>query len=366
MTKNLIIILFLLLPFLSNSQSIVRADSMELPSTWRGIRIPGTYSGYIGGTSSSIDNPPNNIQYVSLDTCYRLLGVGAGSSTPEVDTLLFPNVTGLSRSISYRFNFRLASIAYNPSVNLAAGVDLTDTIKVEYTNDGGTNPASPNWRRELNITGSGNASWGFNSVGQSINKTSSFPLITVNNYTSTTSNPITEVSLTLPTGYFTQLRFRITMILNGSGESFLIDNAQLIALTVLPIELGSFKVDKKDSFNKITWITLSEKNNDFFELYSSFDGVEFNRITKIIGAGDSNTPINYEYNDYQNCDGIIYYKLRQVDYNGNFEEFGPITLNCLQSKKVLKICNILGQEVTDNYQGVKIYFFDDFSIEKVK
>jgi len=357
MTKNLIIFLFLLLPFLSNSQSILRADSMELPATWRGVRVPGTYSGYIGGTSSTIDNPANSIQYVSSDTCYRLLGTGIGSSTPEIDTLVFPNITGLDRTKRYTIRFKLASIAYNPSVNLAAGVDISDTIKLEWSASNGVG-----WLSEIVITGNNNASWGFGSTGTTISKIAN---LGPSYYSSSTITPIKEVNLTLPLNV-AQLKIRIPMRLNAIGESFLIDDVLVIVPVVLPIELGSFKVEKKDGFNKITWVTLSEKNNDFFELYSSFNGVEFNRVTKIIGAGDSNTPISYEYNDYQNCNGTIYYKLKQVDYNGNFEEFGPIALNCSQSKKVLKICNILGQEVTNSYQGVKIYFFDDFSIEKVK
>ena len=272
------LIVLLLFFNISHAQPIIRTDSMELPSIWSGVRTPGTYSGYTGGLSAAIDLPANDTQYVSSDTCYRLLGVGLGSSAIEYDTLLFPNITGLSKSTSYRIKFKLASIAYNPAVNLAAGVDLTDTIKLEFSPNNGLS-----WWREVLITGNGNASWGFNGPGQIINKISIFPSTNIGYYSSSTANPIREVNLTLPTGYITQLRIRITMQLNGIGESFLVDDMQVLALYTLPVELSSFTGHRVGNQVKLKWTTQSETNNDYFSIYRSPHGLEYWQLVGKIG-----------------------------------------------------------------------------------
>lgn len=316
---------------------------MELPSVWRGVSVPGTYSGYVGGLSSAIDLPANDTQYVSIDSCYRLLGVGLGSSAIEYDTLLFPNITGLSRNTSYRIKFKLASIGYNPSVNGAAGVDLTDTIKLEFSPNNGLS-----WWREVLITGNGNATWGFNGAGQTVNKTSVFPSTTIGYYTSSSFNPIREVNLTLPTGYITQLRIRITMQLNGIGESFLVDDVQVLALYTLPIELTSFTGHRVGNRVKLKWSTQSETNNDYFSIYRSPHGLEYwELVGNISGAGNSSNTNNYTFIDASPINGLNYYVLMQTDYDGKREQFPPIVIMFVSPpiESIWDKYNFLGQEI---------------------
>ena len=45
------------------------------------------------------------------------------------------------------------------------------------------------------------------------------------------------------------------------------------------------------------------------------------RIGFVNGAGTSNSPNNYEYKDVSLNTGIYQYKLKQIDYNGNYEFF---------------------------------------------
>ena len=67
---------------------------------------------------------------------------------------------------------------------------------------------------------------------------------------------------------------------------------------------------------RIAWQTASEQNNDFFTLYRSYDGIVFTAIATISGAGNSNSLLNYMYDDNTIAQGVVYYKLAQTDYDG--------------------------------------------------
>lgn len=86
--------------------------------------------------------------------------------------------------------------------------------------------------------------------------------------------------------------------------------------TPLPIELMNFNVQKINSSAKIKWVTLTEINNDYFELEHSAEGKEFYTIGKVIGAGTSNDKNEYSFVDESPISGINYYRLKQVDYDG--------------------------------------------------
>gem|GEM_PF-2130853 len=88
--------------------------------------------------------------------------------------------------------------------------------------------------------------------------------------------------------------------------------------SVLPIELVYFKAHEFGGGVRFEWETASELNNDFFTIEFSIDAVEFAELTIIEGAGTSTEPHNYRYTDFSSHTGIIYYRLKQTDYDGNF------------------------------------------------
>jgi hypothetical protein len=93
-----------------------------------------------------------------------------------------------------------------------------------------------------------------------------------------------------------------------------------IERTALPITLISF--DAKSKANKsvdIKWSTASESGNAFFSIERSLNGKEFTPIANIQGAGDSDDVINYSFEDLFPRNGTNYYRLKQTDFNGEFE-----------------------------------------------
>jgi hypothetical protein len=88
----------------------------------------------------------------------------------------------------------------------------------------------------------------------------------------------------------------------------------------LPIELVSFTA-KVNATNEVVldWITAIEINNDFFTIERSTDGVNFEEVTRVNGAGSSNVSHNYSTLDENPENGLSYYRLKQTDFDGAFE-----------------------------------------------
>lgn len=94
----------------------------------------------------------------------------------------------------------------------------------------------------------------------------------------------------------------------------------VVTKSVLPIELTFFRAAKEGQDVMLTWQTASEKNNDYFSIERSFNGLDFDPIGFVAGQGDS-----FEVNDYWYSDKgivattpseLVYYRLRQTDYDG--------------------------------------------------
>ncbi len=91
--------------------------------------------------------------------------------------------------------------------------------------------------------------------------------------------------------------------------------------SALPIELVYFHARQEDHTAVLDWITASEINNERFEIFRSSDSADWETIHTEQGAGNSNYRIQYEWADHDVHIGeTYYYKLRQVDFNGDFTD----------------------------------------------
>ncbi|NLA24695.1 MAG: T9SS type A sorting domain-containing protein [Bacteroidales bacterium] len=96
----------------------------------------------------------------------------------------------------------------------------------------------------------------------------------------------------------------------------------------LPVELIEFVAEcDSDNSVKIEWITATEINNDYFVLERSFNTKDWIKIDKLAGAGNSNTSQVYNIED-NNINGTVYYRLLQVDYDGQNSYSKTIQTNC--------------------------------------
>jgi hypothetical protein len=84
----------------------------------------------------------------------------------------------------------------------------------------------------------------------------------------------------------------------------------------LPVELLSFTAEPRHSGAITKWLTATEINNDYFIIEHSKGGSSFDPIGKVKGAGNSSGVLQYEFFDPNPVSGTNYYRLKQVDYNG--------------------------------------------------
>ncbi|MBO4543158.1 MAG: hypothetical protein J5725_08275 [Bacteroidales bacterium] len=90
-------------------------------------------------------------------------------------------------------------------------------------------------------------------------------------------------------------------------------------LGLLPIRLSSFTVSATTNGYTFHWVTASEVENDYFTLEFSENGEEFIAIDYIHGAGTTSQTSEYEYRwDAKPTADILYFRLKQTDYNGEF------------------------------------------------
>lgn len=88
----------------------------------------------------------------------------------------------------------------------------------------------------------------------------------------------------------------------------------------LPVEFLEFKVSNiNNEIAKLNWTTATEINNDFFTIQRSEDGINFEDLGNVQGAGNSNNIIRYEFKDKEPLQGISYYRIKQTDFNGSID-----------------------------------------------
>lgn len=97
---------------------------------------------------------------------------------------------------------------------------------------------------------------------------------------------------------------------------------------VLPIELISFDAKCKDDKVNLTWETATQKDNDHFTIERTVDGVAYETIGTVAGAGTSSETLRYSFTDARPLKGTSYYSLRQTDINGQYKNFNLVSVQC--------------------------------------
>ena len=105
-----------------------------------------------------------------------------------------------------------------------------------------------------------------------------------------------------------------------------------IAPSTTPIELVSFDVNKTADGVKLNWTTATEKDNDKFIVEHSTDGKNFTNLTSIVAK---NTASSYTFSHNSPANGVNYYKLTQVDFNGTKKVVGIKSINFKLSTSAL-------------------------------
>lgn len=86
--------------------------------------------------------------------------------------------------------------------------------------------------------------------------------------------------------------------------------------TILPVDFISLIAVPMSKTTMVKWATAQESGNEYFAVERSQDGSRFNEIGRVRGNGTSAVAIAYEFEDKNPLEGVTYYRLRQVDFDG--------------------------------------------------
>jgi hypothetical protein len=113
-----------------------------------------------------------------------------------------------------------------------------------------------------------------------------------------------------------------------------IDSVRVYAhgYSTLPVELLSFTGEVVDQDVELSWTTASELNNAHFEILRSDDGQAWYKVGRVIGSGTTMIPRDYGFLDSDPPVGTNYYKLRQVDFDGAYEDSRTISVEVLSEQ----------------------------------
>jgi F5/8 type C domain/Secretion system C-terminal sorting domain/Fibronectin type III domain len=107
-----------------------------------------------------------------------------------------------------------------------------------------------------------------------------------------------------------------TGLSSGQIQAFTFD---LLNGNPLPVKLLNFSAKAVNHDHVlVSWATAMEHLADYFIVLRSVDGKSFETIDKVPAVGESQTPRYYSINDNKPVAGTSYYRLKEVDKDGNF------------------------------------------------
>ncbi len=111
------------------------------------------------------------------------------------------------------------------------------------------------------------------------------------------------------------------------------DNCSLVHISgeppclVTPVELSAFSSTCISSAIVLDWRTDSETNNDYFIIEKSKDARIFTAIGIVKGKGNTTNAQFYQFQDNETFGRTIYYRLKQVDFDGSYNYSQMISID---------------------------------------
>lgn len=119
----------------------------------------------------------------------------------------------------------------------------------------------------------------------------------------------------------TQVTFSI-----AGGDDYVLVSVALSSVTPLPVQFISFNAYSNSREVIISWSTAVEMNSDYFTLQRSKDGVSFENVIDIKASGNSSTVKNYSVVDSDPYQGVNYFRVKEIDFDGSFQFSGTVAV----------------------------------------
>jgi hypothetical protein len=141
----------------------------------------------------------------------------------------------------------------------------------------------------------------------------------------------------------------------GCASSPLTSLGTYSSLVVLPIELTHFAAKSNNTTINLAWQTASEKSNSHFDIERSANGLNWSKMGTVKGFGTTQQQTDYRFVDEQPLSNVNYYRLKQVDFDGQFNYSSVVTavvgkgkLNGIFPNPATSKITLLGNDLTNN------------------
>jgi len=124
-----------------------------------------------------------------------------------------------------------------------------------------------------------------------------------------------------------------TVTITANSLTSFSDFAIGIANSILPVQLNTFTAQANGAKTQLAWGTAAEVNNKGFNVQHSIDGITYNNLGFVNAKGTSVTTANYAFTHNSPVKGKNYYRLQQVDRDGQqrYSTVQAVTINQLQT-----------------------------------
>jgi hypothetical protein len=120
----------------------------------------------------------------------------------------------------------------------------------------------------------------------------------------------------------------------GASCTFSISASNTVPLPVSLLDFHAKVLNNRAV--QLVWSTSSETNSDFYTIEKSYDGINYEFVSKVKAAGMSNEVLSYNTLDNNTIEKTTYYRLKQTDFDGIFEYIGTTVVKG-QSKGIDKV-----------------------------
>ncbi|MEN9609661.1 MAG: hypothetical protein RLZZ628_475 [Bacteroidota bacterium] len=150
----------------------------------------------------------------------------------------------------------------------------------------------------------------------------------------TASAASNSIVVKIPANAAKNSSFTITITAKTPAGTPITGTATITVGSVLAIELVSFKAAVESDKVNLAWATASEKNNAFFEVERSYNGLHFETIGVLKGQGTTNLPTQYFFSDAAATGVIAYYRLKDVEFSGVMSHSKVLSVDLGKSAKL--------------------------------
>lgn len=149
------------------------------------------------------------------------------------------------------------------------------------------------------------------------------------------AEPSPSVSAANPVNTLSYVRSNSGLDTDNNATDFTTVNVQ--SVTTLSVNLLSFTAKNEGDGIQLSWQTASEENSDYFELQKTKDLKEYTTVSIIKSVGNATDINNYGFFDANPEIGTNYYRLKQVDINGDSKLYNAISVNFNIEEKILSV-----------------------------